>query len=56
MKNLCFFYVLFALLFRLLLDVRWTSRLLLTAFGIVAGLASSSSPPSGSSSTRPGGC
>ena len=38
-KNLCFFYVPFALLFRLLLGVRWTSRLLLTAFGIVAGLA-----------------
>ncbi len=38
-KNLCFFYVPFALLFRLLLDVRWTSRLLLTAFGVVAGLA-----------------
>ena len=38
-KNLCFFYVPFALLFRLLLDVRWSARLLLTAFGIVAGLA-----------------
>jgi O-antigen ligase len=38
-KNLCFFYVPFALLFRLLLDVRWTSRLLLTAFGVVCGLA-----------------
>src|SRR5687767_13275163 len=38
-KNLCFFYVPFALMFRLLLDVRWTSRLLLTAFGVVCGLA-----------------
>jgi O-antigen ligase len=38
-KNLCFFYVPFALLFRLLLDVRWTARLLLAGFGIVAGLA-----------------
>jgi O-antigen ligase len=38
-KNLAFFYVPFALLFRLLLDVQWTSRLVLTAFGIVAGLA-----------------
>jgi O-antigen ligase len=38
-KNLCFFYVPFALLFRLLLDVRWSRRLLLTAFGVVAGLA-----------------
>ena len=38
-KNLCFFYVPFALLFRLLLDVRWTARLLVTAFGVVCGLA-----------------
>ena len=38
-KNLCFFYVPFALLFRLLLDVRWSARLLLTAFGVVCGLA-----------------
>jgi O-antigen ligase len=38
-KNLCFFYVPFALMFRLLLEVRWTGRLLLTAFGVVTGLA-----------------
>ena len=38
-KNLCFFYVPFALLFRLLLDVRWRARLLMTAFGVVCGLA-----------------
>ncbi|HEX2086231.1 MAG TPA: O-antigen ligase family protein, partial [Solirubrobacteraceae bacterium] len=38
-KNLCFFYVPFALLFRLLLDVRWSPRLLLAGFGVVAGLA-----------------
>ena len=38
-KNLCFFYIPFALLFRLLLDVRWSPRLLLATFGIVTGLA-----------------
>jgi putative inorganic carbon (HCO3(-)) transporter len=38
-KNLCFFYVPFALLFRLLLDVKWTAGLLKVAFGVVAGLA-----------------
>ena len=38
-KNLCFFYVPFALLFRLLLDVRWSPRLLLGMFGVVGALA-----------------
>ncbi|HEX8083215.1 MAG TPA: O-antigen ligase family protein [Solirubrobacteraceae bacterium] len=38
-KNLCFFYIPFALLFRLLLDVRWTARLLVGAFGVMVGLA-----------------
>jgi O-antigen ligase len=38
-KNLCFFYIPFAVLFRLLLDVQWRPRLLLIAFAIVAGLA-----------------
>jgi O-antigen ligase len=38
-KNLCFFYIPFALLFRLLLDVRWTPRLLVQAFGVMVALA-----------------
>jgi O-antigen ligase len=35
----CCFYVPFAVLFRLLLDVRWTKRLLRQVFGVVVALA-----------------
>jgi O-antigen ligase len=35
----CFFYVPFAVLFRLLLDVRWSQRLLRQVFAVVVGLA-----------------
>ncbi|MDX6655598.1 MAG: hypothetical protein QOH62_391 [Solirubrobacteraceae bacterium] len=35
----CFFYVPFAVLFRLLLDVRWSQRLLRQVFALVVGLA-----------------
>ena len=38
-KNVCLFYVPFALLFRLLLDVPWSARLVRHAFTLVAGLA-----------------
>jgi O-antigen ligase len=38
-KDLCFFYVPFAVLFGLLLDVRWTRRLLLGCFGVTVGLS-----------------
>jgi O-antigen ligase len=38
-KNMALFYVPFALLFRLLLAVRWSSRLLLAAFGVLVALA-----------------
>ncbi len=38
-KDICFFYVPFALLFRLLLDATWTPRLLRWAFGLTLGLA-----------------
>jgi O-antigen ligase len=38
-KNVCFFYVPFAVLTRLLLELPWTRGLLRTAFGLVAGLA-----------------
>ncbi len=38
-KNLCFFYIPFALLFRLLLDVEWSAALLKRAFFVVVGLA-----------------
>jgi O-antigen ligase len=38
-KNVCFFYVPFALLFRLLLDARWTPRRLRWCFSVTAGLA-----------------
>jgi O-antigen ligase len=37
-KNVCFFYVPFAVLFRLLAEVRWSRRLLLGALGVVVGL------------------
>ena len=39
LKNVCLFYVPFALLFRLLLDVRWTRRLLRPSLGLIVGLA-----------------
>ena len=38
-KTLGFFYVPFAVSFRLLVEVRWTRRLLLQALGVVVGLA-----------------
>jgi O-antigen ligase len=38
-KNLCFFYIPFAVLFSLLLEVRWTPRLLKACFGLTVGLA-----------------
>ena len=38
-KNVCFFYVPFALLFRLLAEVSWTGALLLRCFAITVGLA-----------------
>jgi O-antigen ligase len=38
-KNVCFFYVPFAVLARLLLELPWPRGLLRTAFGLVAGLA-----------------
>jgi putative inorganic carbon (HCO3(-)) transporter len=38
-KNVALFYVPFALLFRLLLDVRWSRRLLLRTFYVAVGLA-----------------
>jgi putative inorganic carbon (HCO3(-)) transporter len=38
-KNLCFFYIPFAVLFGLLLEVRWTPRLLKACFGLTVGLA-----------------
>jgi hypothetical protein len=38
-KNVCFFYVPFAVLTRLLLELPWSRRLLRAAFGLVAGLA-----------------
>jgi putative inorganic carbon (HCO3(-)) transporter len=39
LKNMCLFYVPFALLFRLLIDVSWTVRLLQRCFALVTGLA-----------------
>ncbi|HEY1687365.1 MAG TPA: O-antigen ligase family protein [Solirubrobacteraceae bacterium] len=39
LQNLVFFYVPFALLFRLLLEVRWTGRLLRRCVGVSIGLA-----------------
>ena len=38
-KTLGFFYVPFAVSFRLLVEVRWTRRLLLQALGVIVGLA-----------------
>ncbi|MGI8624220.1 MAG: O-antigen ligase family protein, partial [Solirubrobacteraceae bacterium] len=38
-KDVCFFYVPFALLFRLLLDLAWTPRVVRWAFGLTVGLA-----------------
>jgi O-antigen ligase len=38
-KNFCLFYVPFAMLFVLLLDVRWTRKLLRTSFLVTVGLA-----------------
>ncbi len=38
-KDLCFFYVPFAVLFGLLLEVRWTPRLLVGCFGATVGLS-----------------
>ena len=38
-KNVCFFYVPFAVLARLLLELPWTARLLRASFGLVTGLA-----------------
>jgi O-antigen ligase len=38
-KNVCFFYVPFAVLARLLLELSWTRGRLRAAFGLVAGLA-----------------
>jgi O-antigen ligase len=37
-KNVCFFYVPFAVLFRLLAEVRWSRRLLLGCLGLIVGL------------------
>ncbi|MHB1468705.1 MAG: O-antigen ligase family protein [Solirubrobacteraceae bacterium] len=39
LQNLVFFYVPFALMFRLLLEVRWSARLLRRCFGVVVALA-----------------
>lgn len=39
LQNLVFFYVPFALLFRLLLEVRWTGQLLRRCAGVLVGLA-----------------
>jgi putative inorganic carbon (HCO3(-)) transporter len=39
LEQVVFFYVPFALLFRLLLDVEWSSRLVLACAAVVAGLA-----------------
>jgi O-antigen ligase len=39
LENMVFFYVPFALLFALLQEVRWTSRLLLICLGVAVGLA-----------------
>jgi O-antigen ligase len=39
LRNVAFFYVPFALLFRLLLEVRWTTGLLRAALGVTVGLA-----------------
>jgi putative inorganic carbon (HCO3(-)) transporter len=39
LKNVCFFYVPFALLFVLLLDVRWSSGVLRACLGVTVGLA-----------------
>jgi O-antigen ligase len=39
LQNLLFFYVPFALLFRLLLDVRWSPELLRRCFGVLVALA-----------------
>ena len=55
-KTLGFFYVPFAVTFRLLLEVRWSRRLLLQAFGRDRGRWRCCSPPSGSSSGRRAGC
>jgi O-antigen ligase len=38
-KNVCFFYVPFAVLFRLLVELPWTRRLLRASLGVVTGLA-----------------
>ena len=38
-KNICFFYVPFAVLFGLLLELRWSRRLLLGCFGLTVGLS-----------------
>jgi O-antigen ligase len=38
-KNLCFFYIPFALLFRLLLDAAWTPKLVVRAFAVMVALA-----------------
>jgi O-antigen ligase len=38
-KNVCFFYVPFAILFRLLADTRWTSSLLTNAMRLTVGLS-----------------
>jgi O-antigen ligase len=38
-KNVCFFYVPFAVLFRLLLDVQWSRRLVMQSLWLVTGLA-----------------
>jgi putative inorganic carbon (HCO3(-)) transporter len=38
-KNVCFFYVPFALLFRLLADLRWSGRLLARSFAVIVVLA-----------------
>jgi hypothetical protein len=37
-KNICFFYVPFAVLFRLLLEVPWSRRLLVASLGVTVGL------------------
>jgi O-antigen ligase len=37
-KNVCFFYVPFALLFRLLGEVRWSRRLLLASLGLIVAM------------------
>jgi O-antigen ligase len=38
-KNICFFYVPFAVLFRLLLDLPWTRRLVAACFRLTVGLS-----------------